>query len=178
MAIHGHSSRVVVIGAGAAGLAAARCLHERDVEVVVLEARDRVGGRVWTLHPDSLALPVELGAEFLHGEAQELIDIARSAKLRTLDIADDRRWISSRGRLRLEDDFWHSIDRVMRRLDEKREPDRSFADAIAGMRSVAAADRRLATQYVEGFQAADPKRISERSPADGGSPGDGVRQRP
>ena len=66
----------VVIGAGAAGLAAAQRLHEQGEDVVVLEARDRIGGRVWTVRPRSLAVPIELGAEFIHGDPPELTEIA------------------------------------------------------------------------------------------------------
>jgi monoamine oxidase len=58
---------VVVIGAGAAGIAAARSLAAAGREVTVLEARDRVGGRVWTAR-DLAPFPVELGAEYVHGE--------------------------------------------------------------------------------------------------------------
>ena len=56
----------VVIGAGVAGLAAARKLHAAHRRVVVLEARDRIGGRIWTdrSSPDA---PVELGAQWIHG---------------------------------------------------------------------------------------------------------------
>jgi monoamine oxidase len=57
----------IIIGAGAAGLAAARELHDAGHDVTVLEARDRVGGRAWTSY-DLAPHPVELGAEFLHGE--------------------------------------------------------------------------------------------------------------
>ena len=57
----------IVIGAGAAGLAAARELHDAGRSVVVLEARDRIGGRVWTSY-DLAPHAVELGAEFVHGE--------------------------------------------------------------------------------------------------------------
>ena len=56
---------VLVIGAGAAGLTAARALHEDGVEVTVLEARDRIGGRVWT--KEVAGAPIELGAWFFHG---------------------------------------------------------------------------------------------------------------
>jgi monoamine oxidase len=60
-------TRIAVIGAGAAGISAARTLRAAGVEVVVYEARDRAGGRVWT--DTSMAPhPVELGAEFVHGE--------------------------------------------------------------------------------------------------------------
>jgi monoamine oxidase len=60
-------THTLVIGAGAAGLAAARTLHDEGHQVTVLEARDRVGGRVHTSF-DLASHPVELGAEFVHGE--------------------------------------------------------------------------------------------------------------
>lgn len=58
--------RVLVIGAGAAGLAAARSLKSNGCEVLVLEARDRIGGRVWTDRRFGAA--VELGAGEIHGQ--------------------------------------------------------------------------------------------------------------
>ncbi|MDB4899742.1 MAG: amine oxidase, partial [Gemmatimonadetes bacterium] len=67
---------VVVIGAGVAGLAAARQLHDEGVRVVVLEARDRIGGRILTARHRASAMPIELGAEFLHGDAPETRRIA------------------------------------------------------------------------------------------------------
>ncbi len=56
----------LVIGAGTAGLVAARDLHEAGHQVVVLEARDRTGGRVMTNYTFAQS-PVEFGAEFIHG---------------------------------------------------------------------------------------------------------------
>ncbi|MBA8827505.1 monoamine oxidase [Saccharopolyspora lacisalsi] len=63
---------VVVIGAGAAGLACARELLKSDLRVVVHEARDRIGGRIMTYHPRGGHLPVELGAQVVHGEHNSL----------------------------------------------------------------------------------------------------------
>src|SRR5262245_42745853 len=57
----------VVIGAGAAGLAAATALRPAGRSVTILEARDRLGGRAWTSY-DVAPHPVELGAEYVHGE--------------------------------------------------------------------------------------------------------------
>ena len=57
-------TRVCVIGAGLAGLAAADALAAEGLDVVVLEARDRVGGRVWSERLETGAL-VERGGEFL-----------------------------------------------------------------------------------------------------------------
>jgi monoamine oxidase len=61
------TTEVVIIGAGAAGIAAARGLRAAGRRVTILEARDRVGGRVWTTH-DLASFPIELGAEWVHGE--------------------------------------------------------------------------------------------------------------
>ncbi len=67
--------RVLVLGAGAAGLGAARALRAEGVDVTVLEARDRVGGRAWTV--DGAGVPVDLGATWLHGtDGNPLVDVA------------------------------------------------------------------------------------------------------
>src|SRR5690242_21363003 len=58
---------ILIIGAGAAGLAAARELSAANFNVIVLEARDRIGGRIHTHLNSQLSAPVELGAEFVHG---------------------------------------------------------------------------------------------------------------
>ncbi|HVX41430.1 MAG TPA: NAD(P)/FAD-dependent oxidoreductase [Gemmatimonadaceae bacterium] len=168
----------VIIGAGAAGLAAARELVAHDLDVVVLEARERIGGRVFTHRDRGTPVPIELGAEFIHGSAPELDEIIREAALASCDISG-RRWQVAGETLRPADDFWERLDSVMRRLDPKRTPDRSFEDFLKkkpGGRRLAA-NRRLALQYVEGFQAADPTRISERALAEGGSPRGDVRER-
>jgi monoamine oxidase len=70
----------IVIGAGAAGLAAARRLHDAGVAVTVLEARPRIGGRVHSL-PGFAPVPIELGAELIHGEGAVTHDLARAAGL-------------------------------------------------------------------------------------------------
>jgi len=62
---HREHVEVVVIGAGAAGLTAARLLHDRGVNVTVVEARDRVGGRVFT--DRSWGIPIDIGASWIHG---------------------------------------------------------------------------------------------------------------
>lgn len=70
---------VIVIGAGAAGLAAARALADAGRSVIVLEARDRIGGRVWTSDAWP-GLPVDMGAGWIHGHARNpLTGMARAA---------------------------------------------------------------------------------------------------
>ena len=59
---------VLIIGAGASGLMAARELTKQQKSVMILEARNRTGGRIHTVRDDKLELPAELGAEFIHGK--------------------------------------------------------------------------------------------------------------
>ena len=181
---------VVVIGAGAAGLAAARALHEAGIDVEVLEARDRIGGRVFTITPPHVTRPIELGAEFIHGQAPELQQLLDEASLASADVCGTR-WTSTSAGLRQLTDFWDRLDRAMRLLDRKSPPkgghyksqaDRSFDEAIRtrrgrGLSARTRADRTLAREYVEGFHAADPHLISAQALAEGGSPGKEVRER-
>jgi monoamine oxidase len=84
------TERVVVIGAGAAGLAAARTLHDDGHEVVVLEARDRVGGRAFTSY-EIAEHPVELGAEYVHGQHVCTWEYIRRFGLGIVDIHNEIR---------------------------------------------------------------------------------------
>src|ERR1044072_9184591 len=79
---------VLVLGAGAAGLAAARDLSQAGLRGTVIEARPRFGGRVLTLHDPRSPVPIELGAEFVHGEAPETLAVARAAGLAVLELPD------------------------------------------------------------------------------------------
>ena len=79
----------IVVGAGAAGLSAARRLQAAGQRVTVLEARDRIGGRAWT--SDALGPPVDLGASWIHGTTDNpLTPLARAAHLRFIHTDFDR----------------------------------------------------------------------------------------
>jgi len=170
---------VVVLGGGVAGLAAARACHDANARVVILEARDRIGGRILTERDRDSSRPIELGAEFVHGQARELQVHLAAAGLRVVDVAG-RHWRSTAHGLRPENHFWSKLQRVMRHLSEDMRPDRSFARFLEGRPGGgrAAEARRLAAHFVEGFQAADLRRVSARSLAGEGSPsGDPEAQR-
>ena len=171
---------VVIIGAGVAGLAAACRLARAGATTALLEARDRVGGRIYTVRDERTPVPIELGAEFVHGSAPEIAELARGAKLAVCDI-HGQRWQAHGGRLtRVDDDaFWKDLGRVMGRLDPKRTPDRSFEEFLDTKPGgpALARQRTLAREFVQGFHAADLSRISERSLADGGAPDDEDEER-
>jgi 2-polyprenyl-6-methoxyphenol hydroxylase-like FAD-dependent oxidoreductase len=96
---------VAIIGAGAAGLAAARALTGAGKRVCVIEARERTGGRVLSLHLPDLPLPIELGAEFIHGESASTFSIVDSAALVAAELPDDH-WWSRDGQWEVVEDFW------------------------------------------------------------------------
>src|ERR1700722_8200964 len=87
---------VLIIGAGVAGLNAGRLLAEAGRRVAILEARNRIGGRIWTesvsLGDSPLPLPVELGAEFVHGLPPETWSLIMQAGLNTFEMDGSPFW--------------------------------------------------------------------------------------
>ena len=164
---------VLIIGGGAAGLAAARAMREAGARTLLFEARDRIGGRILTARDGRLPIPIELGAEFIHGSAPETVEIVREAGLVSYEVLGER-WRAANGTFQRVDDYWDRLDRVMRRLDPDLEPDQSFQDFLDARPGghALARERTLAAEFVQGFHAADLRRVSARSLADGGSPGD------
>jgi monoamine oxidase len=156
-------TEVVVVGAGAAGLAAADALVEAGFGVVVLEARGRTGGRVLTHRDARVPVPIELGAEFVHGEAPETTRLLREAGRVVLDLSGQS-WERRGSRLQTAGEYWRQVDRVLS-LARAEGEDLSLADWLAkkpGGRSLARG-RTLARRFVQGFHAADPARVSVRS---------------
>jgi monoamine oxidase len=72
---------VIIISAGAAGLAAAQLLTEAGLRCLVIEARQRIGGRIFTEHNRFTTLPIELGAEFVHGRPKATWNLLQNANL-------------------------------------------------------------------------------------------------
>ncbi len=152
----------IVVGAGAAGLAAARALSDAGRRVEVLEARPRIGGRILTVHDPEWPLPIELGPEFLHGEAKATRDVARAAGLAVVELPDEHVWAEG-GRLRPMGEVWMRFARLMERIPSKG-PDISF-DRFLARRRVPAPTREMACLFVEGYFAAHPDRVSAQSVA-------------
>ena len=149
---------VIVIGAGMAGLAAACQLGHAGVAVHIIEARDRIGGRVFThLDPDS-DCPIELGAEFIHGKPPEILDLLRKAKTEITEV-QGAAWCAEEDRLS-PCGFWDEVDQILQQMDDSK-PDESFAaflDRCCRNPRTQAKQRakQRAQSYVSGFNAADP----------------------
>ena len=149
---------VLVIGAGAAGLAAADVLARAGRSVLILEARARIGGRCWTRRMPGLDVPVELGAEFIHGEAAATYALLHRARIPAVMANREQRAVRG-GRLVRIDSFAEARRAVQ---GAALDADVSFEEFLAGRR-ISARTKTFARMMVEGFDAADPKRVSARS---------------
>src|SRR4051795_8588713 len=106
---------VLVLGAGVAGLAAAQELSQAGMRVIVIEARDRIGGRIFTERVPGHPLPIELGAEFIHGRPPESFALVEQAGLLVYEI-DGESWLSRDGQLVPSDALWSQTDQLFAQL--------------------------------------------------------------
>ena len=151
---------VIVVGAGAAGLAAAAHLSRNGKSVCVLEARDRIGGRILTVRPRGAAIPLELGAEFIHGESPAIFEQLRLAGDVAVDAAQTRYRVPQPGRMKRSEDLFESMKERLQRIPKPR-VDVPFAEFLEKhRRQLSPTVRAFATMLVEGFDAADSTRAS------------------
>lgn len=154
---------VIVIGAGVAGLGCARTLAGAGAAVVVLEARDRIGGRVWTLRRPGEA-PLELGAQVVHGERACTWEIIRAAGLRTAPLdpgpgvrfgVDGRAFGVAELLAAGITPPWAAEEMLVRAAP----PDRP-AGEVLGALGVAGPSRTLAVEWLGQVWCADPPELS------------------
>jgi monoamine oxidase len=151
---------VVIIGAGIAGLAAGRRLASAGLRVAIIEARDRVGGRIHTRHV--AGIPIELGAEFVHGEPPTLWTLIREAHLPTYELEGSELTYEG-GRRTARDELPSHAHHVLEDMVEwlARQPEGTDMTFDQYLRSNPAEPdaAEAAAKYVESFNAADQHRI-------------------
>ena len=154
---------IIVLGAGIAGLATAEILGNAGLHVAVIEARERVGGRIYSLPGLTPEHTIELGAEFVHGKPKLLDDYLQSHHLPLYETDGRSYCMGAKG---LEPcgepglDLFGKLDKL--NLDDF--PDESFETTL--QRRFADSpeeEKRWARGFVQGFHAADPSRISTHS---------------
>lgn len=174
-------ARALVIGAGMAGLVAARLLADSGCKVIVLEARPRIGGRVWT--DESLGVPIDLGGSWIHGaENNPLSDWCAALGVELMVTPGERRLIERGGALLGDEDAverraWRgraalalalrrAVARSRKLAAQGRPRAVSLADAAAPLlrsRALPLFDRRLLARTVasgEGVQGAPAERLA------------------
>jgi monoamine oxidase len=151
---------VVVIGGGASGLTAARGLVGHGLSVVLLEGRDRLGGRIFTSSRLDSLIPLEFGAEFVHGRPAEIVSIP--ADDFSLYEIHGENWTSQGGRLGRDHGREADLGRILTEILAWQGADRSLASFLDERfpEQHHASARRAVQTYIEGFDAADINRVS------------------
>ncbi|MDO8624431.1 MAG: NAD(P)/FAD-dependent oxidoreductase [bacterium] len=152
---------VIVIGAGAAGLACARELAEVGKRVLVLEARNRIGGRIHTIRERGI---VEAGAEFIHGENAATWELVRSLELKTAEWQSSKiepsRLFGKNGVIRTDSQaLVEEMQKAEEGLDTYEGQDMSVADFLA-KKEVSEEARFYAGRHIADIEAADIDKVS------------------
>lgn len=158
---------VAIIGAGAAGLEAAQRLRRANLRIAILEARERVGGRIDTRWEPDWPVAIDLGAEFVHGRPPILLDSLRAADTAVMKL-EPRHHLFRSGRLVSAKAEWTRALTLASELMPSGTVahDLSVAQCLARpawRRRGRTLERRLARDYLEGFNAADLERASVRA---------------
>jgi len=154
---------MLVIGAGATGLMAAREMAMTGKSVAVIEARNRIGGRIHTISDPGFELPVEMGAEFIHGKLEPTLSLLRKASALPYNVTSDI-WKNNDGHIEELNDFIED-PQLLNRQFKKLEHDVSVSHFIENyLQGDQFEDLRFTLKnYVEGYYAADTLKSSTYS---------------
>lgn len=151
---------VVMVGAGPAGLIAAYQLAKAGKKILVLEARDRIGGRAYTHQPEGFSKPIEMGAEFVHGKLPITLGLLQQAGL-GYHLIKGKSYSVKKGNVQKDDDFIADWDLLMEKLNSVEKDltindflEMHFADDTYN------ALKESVRSYVQGFDSADPNKVS------------------
>jgi monoamine oxidase len=153
---------VIIIGAGAAGLMAAKQLSEAGVNVCVVEARDRLGGRIYSFENKDNGTN-DGGAEFIHGNLELTLALLEEAGVEKKELEGEM-WQYVNGKWSRERDFFAHTEMVIEKLQELEDDcsiasflDKYFAgEEYEGLRN-------SLTSYIEGYYSGEVTKASAKS---------------
>lgn len=150
-------SSVLIVGSGAAGWAAAQRLIRAGLQVLMLEARPRIGGRIFTLHDGDY--PADMGAEFVHEGAVEIFEILKGEKsIQSVSEKHLGYWHGQRIDLSA---FWKKVLPLLQKM-EPHLPDRPVAQYLSEIGyDLNEFEKAMLVDYIEGFNATDVFDLSE-----------------
>jgi len=151
---------VILVGAGASGLMTALTLSRAGQKVIVLEANNYIGGRIHTLYDKSFSAPVELGAEFIHGNLPVTMSLLKEAGIAFTE-SKGSFWTANGGKLSRGYGFMRGWEILEARLTELKE-DMSIKQFLETHFAGAEFEglRNSVTGFAEGYDAADTSRAS------------------
>src|SRR5687767_10273404 len=151
---------VIIIGAGAAGLYAAKKLAEQKIQVSVIEARERTGGRIHTVYQPAT---FETGAEFIHGNLEVTMQLMKEASLKPMKM-EGKWWTAENGKWEQNEDLIENEKELIKALKELKE-DESLENFLntrfAGEKYTSM--REALRAFVEGYHAADIRYASAKA---------------
>jgi monoamine oxidase len=153
------AARIIVIGAGAAGLLTSHLLLQKGYEVTILEARDRTGGRIHTLQKQ-FTMPLEAGAEFVHGRLPLTAKLIKEARLKERKVKG--RFYQFSGVEYRDAEFLNDEIEEVSKIMKKVTDDMTFTQFIKQYLT-SSKHEKVITQLlklVEGYDGADPEKIS------------------
>ncbi|KOS07518.1 hypothetical protein AM493_16795 [Flavobacterium akiainvivens] len=150
---------IIVVGAGAAGLMAAYTLVKSGKSVTVLEARNRIGGRIHTV-TNGFTNPVELGAEFVHGNLPVTLGLLKEAGIATTGV-DFEMWQHHNGTFEKSNEFIEGFGEFLDKLNRLEEdmPMQVFIDQHFSDEKYAKMRNQI-ENYVAGYDTADIHDVS------------------
>ena len=153
-------SDIIIIGAGASGLMAAKEASEKGKKIIVLEAKASAGGRIHTLPAGTFLQPVEGGAEFIHGELPVTLQLLKEANIRYTKISGEMlrnqggRWDETEEQIEGWDELMKKMSELTNDITFTQLLNTYFRDEKYSLL------RQSALQYAQGFDAVDPDKAS------------------
>jgi len=153
---------VIIVGAGVSGMAAAAALGKSGHSVIILEARDWIGGRVLTRQDPVCQAPIEFGAEFIHGRPASIWKALQKKNVNIAEVEGDN-WCAEKGSLSTCD-FLSEVEDILEKMND-RSPDESFLSFLqrccpdSKQNTARQEAKERALEYVSGFNAADPELV-------------------